>query len=487
MVIAPIGNTRPTQASFRDPAGAVIIAGDRVFRIVGAAGREAWAAFSTSTGIREFEAKGKVVATRPLDDATAAAARALPVVDDAYRALDGQLLIEHEPIGFPSYPYEWAPEMLEAAGMLTLEMNGRLLDDGCGLKDATPYNIMFRGPAPVFLDVLSCEQRVATDPLWMAEAQFQRTFVLPLLAHRHLGIGLHQTFLTHRDGVEPDELYRVLGWRRCLRRPLFGCVMMPALLSRRAATSTRLYEPQTVSDPDKASFVLRASYERAGRALRRAAPPARDSRWTGYMHDANNYRPDQFARKEQFVDAALASHAPRRVLDIGCNTGHFSLLAARRGASVVAIDYDEAVVGQVWTRARAEGLDILPLVVDLSRPTPATGWRNREAPSFLDRAAGRFDLVLMLAVVHHLLVTERVPLEDIVTLASELSRDLVVVEFVSPEDSMFKALARGRDALYRGLTREAFERACQRRFDILGTDHTDGTHRWLYLLQRRGD
>jgi SAM-dependent methyltransferase len=473
------------QASFRDPAGAVVVTGDRVFRVVGAAGRDAWTAFSSSSKIRELEATGKVVATRPLDDAAASAARDVSAVDEAYRAIDGQLLIEHERIPFPSYPYEWPPEMLEAAGMLTLELNDKLLDEGCGLKDSTPYNVMFRGAAPVFLDVLSCEPRQPTDPIWIAEAQFQRTFILPLLAYKHLGIGLHQTFLTHRDGVEPDELYRVMGWHRCLRRPLFGCVMMPALLSGKAATTSGLYERHTMSNAEKARFVVRTSYDRARHALERAAPPHRDSRWTEYMHGSNNYGAEQFARKERFVDGVLSVHAPRQVLDVGCNTGHFSVLAAKQGASVVAIDYDEAVVGQVWARARAEGLDILPLVVDLSRPTPATGWRNREASSFLERAGGRFDLVLMLAVVHHLLVTERVPLDDIVSLASELTRDLVVVEFVSPEDSMFKALARGRDALYQGLTREAFENACRRRFDILQTDHTDGTHRWLYLLKRR--
>ena len=110
-----------TQASFRDPAGSVLISGDRVFRIVGPAGRDSWEAFSTSPGIREFETTGKVIATHPLDDAAAAVARAIPAVDETYRAVDGQLLIEHEHIGFPSYPYEWAPEMLEVAGILTLE------------------------------------------------------------------------------------------------------------------------------------------------------------------------------------------------------------------------------------------------------------------------------------------------------------------------------------------------------------------------------
>ncbi len=475
----------PTHTSFRDPAGAVIVTGDRVYRVVGAAGCESWDAFRSSAAFREFETTGKVVTTHVLEDVAADAPRTLPAVDNAYRALDGQALLEHGHIGFPNYPYEWAPEMLQAAGLLTLELNDRLLDEDRGLKDATPYNVMFRGSAPVFLDVLSCERRVPGDPIWLSEAQFLRTFVLPLLAHRHLGVGLAQTFLTHRDGIEPEELYRVLGWRRCLRPAMFGCVMMPALLSGQAASRSGLYQRQAMNDQAKARFVVQSAYGRARRALRRAVPERRHSHWTAYMQGSNNYLPEQFAGKERFVDAALASHGPRSVLDIGCNTGHFSVLAARRGASVVAIDYDDAAVGHVWRRARGEALDILPLVVDLSRPTPATGWRNAEASSFLERAAGRFDLVLMLAVVHHLLVTERVPLDDIVQLASDLSRDLVIMEFVGPEDSMFKALARGRDALFQGLTRASFEHACQRRFEILGSEHTDGSHRWLYLLRRR--
>jgi SAM-dependent methyltransferase len=477
----------PTQASFRDPSGAVLLAGERVFRVVGASGLEEWTAFERSAVCRALEAEGKVVGTRRLDDEEAAEVRGTPAVDAVYRAIDGSVLLEHERVAFPSYPYEWAPEMLAEAGFLTLELNERLLDEGLGLKDATPYNVMFRGPAPVFLDILSIEARRPDDPLWLAEAQFQRTFLLPLLAHRTLGIGLHQTFLTHRDGIEPEELYRVLGWRRSLRPPLLGSVMMPALLARKAARSTALYQPRTMSDPEKARFVVRASYQRAGRALRKAAPAPRESHWTAYMQGSNNYLAEQFAQKERFVTAALDAHRPARVLDVGCNTGHFSALAAGRGASVVAIDYDEAVVGQVWARARAEKLDILPLVVDLSRPTPATGWRNREASSFLDRASGRFDLVLMLALIHHLLVTERVPLDDVVAMAADLTRDLAIIEFVAPEDSMFRTLTRGRDALHQGLTREVFERSCSRHFEILRTEHTDGTHRWLYLLRRRTD
>jgi hypothetical protein len=91
----------------------------------------------------------------------------------------------------------------------------------------------------------------------------------------------------------------------------------------------------------------------------------------------------------------------------------------------------------------------------------------------------------MLAVIHHMLVTERVPLPDILNLAAELTTDLLVIEFISPEDSMFKRLTRGREELHKDLTRELFEELCRQRFDIVRFQHLEGTTRWLYLMRRR--
>jgi SAM-dependent methyltransferase len=180
-----------------------------------------------------------------------------------------------------------------------------------------------------------------------------------------------------------------------------------------------------------------------------------------------------------------SARPPKRVLDVGANTGHFSAIAARNGASVVAIDSDEAVAGAIWRRARTEKLDILPLVVNLAQPTPASGWRNRECPSFLERAAGHFDLVMMLAVVHHMLATERVPLDEIVALAAELTTDWLLVEFVAPEDPMFRRISRGRDALYAYLNADLFERIARERFDIVRQQKFAGSERTLYLLRKK--
>ena len=176
---------------------------------------------------------------------------------------------------------------------------------------------------------------------------------------------------------------------------------------------------------------------------------------------------------------------PARVLDAGANTGHFSALAAQAGAEVVAVDLDAACVGAIWRRAREQKLNILPLVVNLARPSPALGWQNRETPSFLDRAAGAFDGVLMLALIHHLLVTERIPLEAILRLAADLTTSLLVIEFVEPQDEMFRRLTRGREALHASLDVAAFERACLAYFEIVRSLALPGTHRRMYCLKRR--
>ena len=199
----------------------------------------------------------------------------------------------------------------------------------------------------------------------------------------------------------------------------------------------------------------------------------------------NNYTPEHFGAKERFVQQVLAEHGSRAVLDVGCNTGHFSAIAARAGARVVALDYDPVVLGHVWRAARAEKLNILPLAVNLTRPTPGVGWRNRECAPFLDRARGKFDAVLMLAVIHHMLVTERVPLADILDLAAELTTNLLIVEFIAPQDSMFQRLVRGREELHKDLTPEVFETLSTRHFEVVRRQQVENTARTLYLLRKR--
>lgn len=338
----------------------------------------------------------------------------------------------------------------------------------------------------MFVDLLSFERREPGDATWLPYAQFVRTFVLPLLVNRDFGIPLHEIFAAHRDGLEPEQVYAMAGPLRRLGPAYLGTVTLPTWLGRKKEKGDgelEVYRRRPAGDPEKARFILGMMFRGLRKALDRAAPrSARRSTWSEYMATFT-YDDASFAAKEAFVKAVVDEARPRTALDVGCNTGHFSAIAARAGARVLALDYDATVVGVAWQRARAEKLDILPLRLDLTRPSPGMGWRNRECPPFLQRAAGGFDVALFLAVVHHMLVTERVPLAEIVELVADLGRD-VVLEYVPPADPMFRKLARGRDALYGWLTEESFEAACCARFDVVRRQPLD-TGRVLFHLRRR--
>lgn len=470
--------------SFRDPSGQCLALRDRVLRWVGGADLASFQQFLDSSCASSLVEKGDLVSTRALEaDEVEALAQQAETRAFAAAARAGQVF-EHERIPFASHPYEWAPEMLRAAGELTIHLARQALAEGYGLKDATPYNVLFRGPKPVFIDVPSFERRTPGDAVWAPYAQFIRTFILPLLAHRTWGMKLADVFLTHRDGIEPEEMYRHCGWGRRLTPRFLFLVALPTWLAGKADDS-KTYRPPQPMDPEKAQFILNALLNRLERTLRSVAPPRRQSStWSDYMA-THSYAEQAFKDKEAFVRGALKEFQPARVIDVGANTGHFSFLAAREGASVVSIDYDPVCVGAIWEQAGQQQLDILPLVVDLSRPTPAVGWRNRECSSFLDRATGAFDGALMLAVIHHLLVSERIPLPEIVRMAADLVTRFAVIEFVGPQDSMFRRLTRGRDALHADLSKEVFERACAPHFEVVRSVHTPDTHRWLYLLKKR--
>ncbi len=472
--------------SFRDPGGVLIPLQGRLLRLVTPEAARSLRALFTSPVWSSWVATRRLVPTRLLTAEEAELAlgdkRLRPLVE----RLRPELVLEHEPLEFPSYPYEWPPEMLHAAAELTLELALELLPHGLGLKDGTPYNVLFCGPDPVFVDLVSIEQRDPTDPTWLAYAQFVRTFLLPLAAWREFGLPPGEVLLSRRDGLEPEEVLGWLSWGRRLLPPWFSLVTMPVLLAARRRDDPSLYRPRRLGDPEKARFVLRTLFRSLRRTLRRLAPPeGKRSGWSTYTETRSHYSAEQACIKDGFVESALSEFRPRRVLDVGANVGHFSAMAARAGASVVAIDYDPVVVGRAWRMARTERLRILPLVVNLARPTPALGWRNAECPSFLDRARGRFDLVLMLALIHHLIVTERIPLAEILNLAAELTTERVLIEFVGPEDPMFQRIVRGREHLHRELSPSVFECACRAHFDIVRSQPLPGAHRTLYLLRKR--
>ena|SRR5215204_2847272 len=470
----------PSFVSFRDPSGHLIIKGNRVYRVVAEAASNATRKFLAAPLSAELIEKKLLVDTKQIDGD-----EILPQLSGSFRQRAG-LVLEHEATKFASYPYEWSPEMLYAAGELTLDLMERLLKETYGLKDATPNNVLFNGPKPIFVDFLSVEERDQLDPTWLPYAQFVRTFIRPLLANKYFALGLDQTFRVYRDGLQPEHVFRMASFRQKLLPLFLTSVSLPTILSRlKSARSDALYRPRKARSAEEASFILQRQLRGLRRKLKTAAPnPGRDSTWVAY-ETSDEREKSYLPFKSDFIETAITNSRAKTVLDIGCNRGHFSLLAAKAGCSVVAIDQDAVVVGGLWREASRTNRDILPLVIDITRPTAGLGWRNIETRSFLDRATGAFDCVFLLAVIHHMLVTERIPLIEILKLAWELTKDRLIIEWVDPRDQMFRMLTRGNPHLYEHLNRELFEETSAEYFSIERKESFEDGHRTLYEMRRR--
>lgn len=422
--------------TFRDPAGSFRIESGRALRTVRPEFAAATQSILDSELARELMESGWLISTNSLGFQE-----------------DGSLELEHRRIFFPSYPWEWCVEQWTDAAILTLDFCDKILDYGFILKDATPLNILFDGSRPVLVDVLSIERREPANPLWNAYGQFVRTFVLPLIAHKQLGWPLAATRI-RRDGYEPDELYPYLRFARRWFGPNRSFITLPVLLDKMGKSSKL---PASIQFSDDASIaILRSRLHSLKRTVLGLRCAKKKSRWSGYAEHRDHYSKEEGIRKEVFVKKALGIAKAHTVLDIGANTGTFSRLAAASGAQVVAMDTDFESTMIHYENVRKSGQSILPLLADIARPTPSVGWKNQESLSLLERCRQRFDCLLMLGLLHHLLVTDQIPLGEIATLVFELAPRWLIVEWIPPTDPKFVEICRGRDALYEDLTEESF-------------------------------
>ena len=458
------------EPTFRDPAGRLQLMETHALRWISPAAAEETLAFLKSPLRAALEGSGELIASKVAEPGAHACVVA------------GELWLEHPRIDPISYPWEWSTGQWRAAAELTLRIARKATDAGWTLKDATPLNIVFAGARPVLVDVLSLERRDRHSSVWLAYGQFVRTFLLPLVAQKFLSWPLQATFLT-RDGYEPRALYEALSpWQR-MHPDLLDVVAMATLFEGSGGGKKRSLP--TTRDPELAAHILHKRIDRLGKQIRSAARVGRATRWSGYQQAASHYQPTDTEGKQRFVQSVMEKCRPLRVLDIGANTGTYSLIAAEAGAQVVALDSDGGAVDALWRSAAEQKRTITAMVANIARPTPAAGWGNREQLSLLDRLIGKFDLVLMLAVIHHLILREQVPLRLIGELCAKLTRRWLVLEWVPPSDPMYQEWLRGREELYGSLSEADLLDAFAPFFEVVER-RVLGNERVLLLFDRNG-
>lgn len=455
---------QPDPGSYRDPEGRVYRGhGDRILRGLGAEAAARLDRFRREGLLDDLVRRGLLVESW--------------VPSDVAPPKGWSAVVESKPVHPVSYPYEWSFGMLQDAALLTLRLARNLMGRGAILRDGSAYNVLFDGHRPVFVDLGSLGERFEGQP-WAGYGQFCDHFLAPLLLESGKGVSFQPALRSNLEGLPASSLAPFFRGFAALRPGVLAHVHLRAWLEKRAQT-LRLDERRRIRDvrlPPGALEAQLAKLERLVSGLRSRAATV----WASYAQ--KTYDEAAARAKDSFVERA-AEHlrTGATAWDVGANTGRHSRLLAARAGTVVAMDADAGAVDVLY---RSLGQDppparVLPLVVDVTNPSPGQGWRGAERADLGSRS--RPQLALYLALLHHLCLSRGVPLSAVLDWMAD-SSELAVIEFVAPEDPLSRMILATRPPAHPGYDEPGFRRLCEARGRIVQETRVSPT-RLLVLFE----
>lgn len=390
---------------------------------------------------------------------------------DAYKVL------LPEQIPFLSYPYEWSFSQLKDAALTTCEIQKIALSYGMTLKDASAYNVQFLRGKPVLIDTLSFGIYKEGEP-WVAYKQFCQHFLAPLALMSKTDLRLSKLLEIYIDGIPLDLASRLLPYKTKLSLGL-GIHLHFHAKGQQKYTDPTVIKKQRRGVSKNQLLGIVSSLQSTTAAL---SLPRQKTVW-GEYYDDTNYSKGAFHAKQKIISGWIDKIKPKSVWDAGANDGTFSRLASVKEIPTVASDIDELAIERSYLTVKKNDEEfLLPMIVDLTNPSPSIGWKNEERPAFLDRCS--FDLSMCLAFIHHLAIANNLPLSYIAELFAKTSKNLII-EFVPKQDSNTKRLLASREDIFPAYTVEGFEKEFSKQFKILEKVKIPGSTRIMYLMCRK--
>lgn len=460
-------NSTATSGSFRDPNGFIFKEQGQLYRQVNLEYQENYDQLMSSGLYQDLIQKKLLIPHQEVDHAA-------PVPSLAYK------ILQPEMVGMISYPYEWSFSQLKDAALRTLTIQKIALKFGMTLKDASAYNIQFHQGRPIFIDTLSFETYHEGEP-WVAYKQFCQHFLAPLALMANTDIRLGQLFRVFMDGAPLDLASRLLP---ASTRWNFGLATHLHLHASFQKKHGGKGEGSSGSKGGMSRNALNGLIESLAATVKKLSWKPAGTEWGDYYEkNTAHYSSAASRQKMDIVNRYLDGIMPGTVWDLGANTGLFSRLASERGIPTTAFDIDPAAVESNYLASKSKKeTKILPLLLDLTNPSPAIGWAHRERMSFMER--GPVDAVLALAVIHHLAISNNVSLSMLARFFHEIS-DWLVLEFVPKDDPQVQILLASRKDIFPQYTLQGFKQAFEHYFDLVEETPVQETSRTLFLLRAR--
>ncbi len=388
----------------------------------------------------------------------------------------GYKTIKPTKIDFISYPYEWCFSAYKDAALLTLEIQKTAIKYGMTLKDATAYNIQFHQGQPIHIDTLSFTAFDENLP-WPAYKQFCQHFLAPLALMSYKDIRLSSLMKNYIDGIPIDLASKLLP--KILPLGLMFNIHLNAWFQKKFSSSYNINNKQMKSMSLQKHLALIDGLEHTILSLKY---PYHRSEWNYYYKD-NNYSSISMKSKEKIVKQMIKSLPQvHKLWDIGANDGHFSRNNSSKIQNI-CFDIDAMVVESNYQQAKQnKERNITPLILDLLNPSPAIGFNNNERKTIIDR--GKPDVVLALAILHHLAIGNNIPFDYIASYFSLISPNLVI-EFIPIEDSQVQKLLCSKAKSFDRYNQQEFENVFSKYFSIIKKQKISDSLRYIYLMNKK--
>jgi hypothetical protein len=450
----------PHPSSYRDPSGYIFQQEGKLYRQVNQSFKEDFEQFMNGGCYERLVQKGLLIPHKT-------------VTGNLTGDPDRYTTIQPETIPFISYPYEWSFDMLKDAALLTLEVLKEALASGMILKDASAYNIQWHKGKLIFIDSLSFEKYDETVP-WIAYRQFCEHFLSPLLLSHYSKSSLQDLLLAYSDGIPLSTTSSLLPWKTRFSIHTYLHIHLHAKYGAKNPGKT---EKQTIFSKKKLLNLVNS----LELLIKKLKAPSNQTTWSGYYEEAA-MRGDYLGHKQQIISTWLDRTKPPVVADLGANRGEFSRLAASKNCRVIASDFDAVCINELYRDIKRTGdTNILPLIIDLSHPSPAIGVNNNERASFTERSS--VDMAFALALIHHLAIGKNIPFEKTASFLQQICRYLII-EFVPKNDEKVQLMLSRKKDIYNHYTVEAFENAFSKYFKIEAKEKINHSERVIYLLKK---
>ena len=450
--------------SFRDPSGLVYTSDGRLYRQVNLCYREQYSALMSS-GLYDELTRQKLLIPH------------CELVDE--RGIDTNVfkVLEPERVTLVSYPYEWCFSQLKDAALATLRVHRLALERGMILKDASAYNIQFIRGNAVHIDTLSFDCYRDGEP-WIAYGQFCRHFLAPLFLMAYTDIRLSQLLRIYIDGIPLDLASKLLAGKGgfAAKAHIHWHAKSVAKHGQAGQSALNSLWRMTIS-----KFKMTAMIDSLIGIVEKLHLRGVHTEW-GEYYAHTNYSDSAADSKKAIVGEYLLKLSPSVTWDFGANDGTYSRLALLCDNSfVAAFDIDPIAVERNYATVRRSGENMLPLLLDLTNPSPAIGFANHERGTLDTRQ--KPDCIIMLAVVHHMAISNNLPLGIIAKWLASLCENLII-EFVPKSDSQVKKLLATRHDIFPDYTEQGFEAAFEAWFSITEKKLVSESERTIYLMER---